>query len=597
MNDNVEEIKRRLNILDVVQSYVPLRKAGSTWKGLCPFHQEKSPSFTVNEERQIYKCFGCNEAGDVIDFVMKMEHLTFPEALQMLADRAGVILDKRKTPAQYAQEKDEKSRLYRINRLAADVFHKVLMEHPRAAAAREYLKSRGLQDQTLQDFRLGFALPASRLEQSLLARFLQGRGYSQAELKRAGSPERYSNRLMFPLWDVLANPVGFTGRTLDPNDQPKYLNTPETPLFKKSRILYPLHRAKEAIKQANQAVLVEGQMDVLLAHQLGTHQVVATSGTALTSDHLEIIRRYTPRVVFAFDADAAGIEATRKAILLAYDLEMEPSVVQMPAGYKDLGELALADPPAWTALLDKPLAAFIWQLDTAKQTVPDAESAAGKKAVGKLLLPLLARMRDPIERAHWSQLLARKLSLSERVITEALHRYLEIARHKAGSSQPTREATASAVASPPARLSPEEVLLGLLLLYPENIAGVATSINVQDFPEGSATQRLAKSIAAWYTKTGSSDQADLLAAVKGDLPRAEAIWLEALIGQVEQLHAGSDARLITNEIRAGLRRLRDRRTETIKEDMATAIADAEASGDRSKVQQLLKDLQHMLKKE
>lgn len=590
MNDNVEEIKRRLNILDLVQSYVPLRKAGSTWKGLCPFHQEKTPSFTVNEERQIFKCFGCNEAGDIIDLVMKMENLTFPEALQLLADRAGVILDKRKTPAQYAQEKDEKSQLYHINRLAADVFHKVLREHPRAAAARDYLAERGLKPETIDAFRLGFALPSKKFEPSLLGHFLEQRGFSASERKRAGSPERFSQRLIFPLWDVLANPIGFTGRALDPNDQPKYLNTPETPLFKKSHILYPLHQAKEAIKRHDQAIVVEGQMDVLLAHQLGTSQVVATSGTALTADHLKILSRYTRRILFAFDADQAGFEATRKAILLAYDLELEPGVIRLPAGYKDLGELALSEPAAWQTAIAAAQPAFAWQLAVARETTPEPNSAAGKKAIARLLLPLLARMRDPIEQAHWVQVLARSLGLAERVISEALQRQPANTPSSSPSDQPSVRGDAD-------RFTAEDILIGLLLLHPELLSEFAVRLEPDDFPSASRSRQLAKKIASWYTLKGSDDQANLLAAVQGELPRPDAVWLASLIGEVEHQHATSDNQLVANEIRAGLARLRTQRKEGIKDRMAAAIAQAEASGDRSQVQQLLQELQQLLKKE
>ncbi len=594
-NDDVDQIKHRLNIADLVQSYVPMRKAGSTWKGLCPFHQEKSPSFTVNEERQIYKCFGCGEAGDIIDFVMKMEHLTFPEGLQLLADRAGVILDKRKTPIQYAQEKDEKSRLYQINRLAADVFHKILLEHPKAAAAREYLASRGLTSETIKTFHLGFAPAGNRMEPSVLQRFLAQRGFNSTETKKAGSPERFTNRLMFPLWDALGNPIGFTGRALDPNDQPKYLNTPETPLFKKSRILYPLAHAKDAIKLTGRVVMVEGQMDVLLAHQLGTKGVVATSGTALTTEHLEIVRRYTTKVLFSFDADGAGIEATRKAVLLAYDLELEPSVVRLPKGYKDLGELALVDPKAWQTALDTALPAFTWQLAIAEETTPEPQSATSKKAIGRLLLPLLSRMRDPIERAHWTQLLARKLGLAERVIIEALEKYNKLVADKAAVSSRTAPATPTRAPIQSARLTAEETLLGLLLLHPEELPTVATKIEPDDFGEGTRVQRLAKSIASWYTRTGSTNQADLLVAVKGELSRPDAIWLDSLMSAMEQLHAESDKLLITNEIRAGFDRLRTHRSEAIKERMAAAIGQAEASGDRAQVQKLLKELQEAFK--
>ncbi|MBI4174983.1 DNA primase [Candidatus Berkelbacteria bacterium] len=597
MSNDIEDIKHRLNIVDVAQSYLHLKKMGAGWKGLCPFHQEKTPSFNVNEERQIFKCFGCNEAGDVFDFVQKMEHLTFPEVLQLLADRAGVILDRTKTPAIFAKEKDEKSRLYALNRLAAQVFHKILLEHPKAATARAYLEERGMTVATIKEFQLGYAPPAVRHTPPPLEQLLLQRGFRRSELTNAGSPERFANRLMFPLWDALGNPIGFTGRALAAEDQPKYLNTPETPIFKKGRILYPLHRAKEAIKRDQRSILVEGQMDVLLAHQLGTQATVATSGTALTSDHLVILRRYTPKVALAFDSDAAGIEATRKAILLAYDLEMEPLVIVLPAGVKDLGELALSDPLAWTAALDKALPAFTWQLETALKQVTDAASASGKKAIAAQLLPVLVRMRDPIERAHWIQLVARRLHVADRTIGEAIDRH--IAKSANGEQRIAQRNPTPGVGVGPSpaaeRLTPDGLLLGLLLYFPEHLVQVAAKIDLRDFMAESKEQRLAKAISICYTHQGQTERTAFEQAVKATLDAADRRWLDQVLAEIERLHAASDPAQIRAEIDAGLARLHTRQREALKGSMAERIAAAEGTGDRQAVQDLLKELQHMLK--
>ena len=587
MNDDIEEIKRRVNIVDLVGSYLPLKKSGGGWKGQCPFHQEKTASFNVNPERQIFKCFGCNEAGDAIDFVMKMEHLTFPEGLQLLADRVGVILDHRKTPDQYAKEKDEKSRLYQVNRLSLEVFHKILLEHPQATSVREYLTRRGLTDATIRTFKIGFAPPYPRGSASVLERFLVSRGFSASERKNAGSPERFSNRLIFPFWDTLGNVVGFTGRALDPEDQPKYLNTPETPIFKKSRILYPLHYARDGIKSTRQAVLVEGQMDVLLAHQIGTSEVVATSGTALTADHLTILGRYTPRIVFAFDNDKAGLEATRKAIVLAYELELEPFVVSLPAKYKDLGELALAEPDLWPAALAAAQPGFAWQLAAAvaEHTV---QSATGKKAVAKLTLPILARIRDPIERSHWLQVLAETLRMPERTIVEALDRT---------KATPTTQSTHSVASAPVTaeRRTPDEILLGLLLAYPEHIEHVVPSIEEWFFSENNRTERVAKILSTWYSNPETIEYSHAFEAVERQLTRDDSTWLAGLVSEIETRHAADSSPAIRAEIDTSLAKLRLARREELKEAMAQKIAAAEARGDRSGVQELLKEFQQMLK--
>lgn len=587
MNDDIDEIKRRINLVDLVGSYLPLKKSGGGWKGSCPFHQEKTASFNVNPERQIFKCFGCNEAGDAIDFVMKMEHLTFPEGLQLLADRVGVILDRRKTPDQYAKEKDEKSRLYQINRLSLEVFHKILLEHPQAASVREYLVSRGLSDATVRTFKIGFAPAYPRGSSSVLERFLAGRGFTAAERKLAGSPERFSNRLIFPLWDTLGNVVGFTGRALDPDDQPKYLNTPETPIFKKSRVLYPLHHARDGIKTAHQAILVEGQMDVLLAHQIGTSEVVATSGTALTADHLAILRRYTPRILFAFDNDKAGLEATRKAIILAYELELEPFVVSLPADYKDLGELALAKPALWAEAVAVAQPGFAWQLAAAvaEHTV---QSSTGKKAVAKVTLPILARVRDPIERAHWLQVLAETLRMPERTIVEALDR-----TKSTPLAQPTGGPVSTATTAE--RRTADEVLLGLLLAYPEHIPQVITHIEEWFFSGNNRTERVAKILLTWYSNPETIEYSHALAAVERQLNRDDSTWLAGLVSEIETRHAADPSPAIRAEIDSSVAKLRLARREELKETMAAKIAAAEARGDRPAVQELLKEFQHMLK--
>lgn len=593
--DDVEEVKRRINLIDLTQSYVPLRKAGSGWKGLCPFHQEKSPSFHVNPERQTFKCFGCGEAGDAIDLVMKMEFLTFPEALQLLADRVGVILDKRKTPEQYAKDKDEKSRLYRINRLATDVYHKILFDHPKAADARTYLASRGLSEETIKLFRLGYAPAATRGVPSVLERFLTQRGFSADEWRKAGSPERFSNRIIFPLWDVLGNPVGFTGRALSSDDQPKYLNTPETPLFKKGRLLYPLHTARDAIKTTGRVIVVEGQMDVLLAHQLGTHATVATSGTALTLEHLAILGRYTNRILFCFDSDAAGIEATRKAIVLAYDLELEPYVIRLPSGVKDVGELAIETPEAWLTAASQAVPAVVWQLETAQALTSELDPASGKKAIGKLVLPILARIRDPIERAHWIQIVARTLHVPEKTIAEALERHSRLRTEGTNldrSGGLKNQPSATSVSNH--RAEPEELLLGLMLSYPEHLPSVIMRLEPKDFTEHDRTHKLAQVIATTYARIGSADVKAFVEAIRVGFSGSDQTWLASLLSDVEHLHRDTEHAAIVREIQVGFDRLRLKRHEVVKETVAQAIAAAEAKGDRSEVQRLIKSFQAML---
>ncbi|MBI3261114.1 DNA primase [Candidatus Berkelbacteria bacterium] len=343
---DVEEIKAKIDIVDFIGQYVTLKKAGSNHKAPCPFHQERTPSFMVSRDKQIFKCFGCGESGDVVSFLMKQENLEFREALQILADKVGVQLEKSKPKAVYEEEKNTKNRLLAINALAAELYHKILRDHPIAQGARDYLSERKLTNETIKQFMIGYAP-----RKDVLTQLLSQRGFTTQEIRAAGSPEMFHHRITFPIFDQIGNVVGFSCRALDPQDEPKYLNTRETALYNKSRIIYGLHQAKQAIKHAAQAVVVEGQMDVVASHQAGVPTAVASSGTALTEDHLRILARLTPTVVFAFDADEAGLKAAMSAIELALPQELVVRLVDFPSGIKDTGELVASDPKAWPELV------------------------------------------------------------------------------------------------------------------------------------------------------------------------------------------------------------------------------------------------------
>lgn len=308
--DEVEEIKRRIDIVDLISSYLTVKKAGSNYKAICPFHQEKTPSFMVSAEKQIFKCFGCGEGGDIFTFIEKMENLEFPEALKMLADRAGVQLKRKKFVPE--EGKDRKTRLYKINDLAARVFNKILTTHPSGRVALEYLKKRGINEQTINEFTIGYASSSRSMRE-----FLLKKGFRPTELSEAGSPDRFFKRIIFPIRNRMGNTIAFTGRVIDPKLEPKYLNTPDTIIFHKGEVLYNLDQARGAIKQKNAVIVVEGQMDVISSHQAGVKNIVASSGTALTADHLQILYRYTPNIIFAFDSDSAGLLTAKKAYQMA----------------------------------------------------------------------------------------------------------------------------------------------------------------------------------------------------------------------------------------------------------------------------------------
>lgn len=310
MQSPTEEIKARLNIVDVVASYVKLDKSGSHWKACCPFHRERSPSFMVNEERQMWHCFGCNKGGDVFAFVMEMEGMGFRDALVMLAERANVELPQYSKESQehYQEERDEKTRLFEIHELATKFYEKQLWEGVGKDQALPYLHKRGLSDESIRTFRLGFAPSGWRN----LYDFLVKSGFHAKELVQAGIAlkkdqgdgyyDRFRERIMFPITDTIGRVIGYSARVAPGADesQAKYINTSETPIYKKSQVLYGLSYARQAIKQAGYTVLVEGNMDVIACHQAGIENTVAVSGTALTEEQLAMLRRYGKEMRFFF---------------------------------------------------------------------------------------------------------------------------------------------------------------------------------------------------------------------------------------------------------------------------------------------------------
>ena len=310
INSPVDEIKSRLDVVDVVGGYIRLSKAGRNYRALCPFHSEKTPSFFVSPERQMWYCFGCQKGGSIFDFVMQMDGLEFGDALKVLAQRAGVEL-KKIDPKLSAKWKTEKTRLYEICELAAKFFERQLEAGKTGQSVQKYLKERGLKSKTIQEWRIGYGPD----KWQALSDFLKGRGYGEEEIERTGlsvrkdeiqnsNYDRFRNRIIFPIYDLNGGVVGFSGRIFG-EGEPKYLNTPNTLIYDKSRVLYGLDRAKLDIRKDNFCVLVEGQMDVIMSHQAGVRNAVASSGTALTVEHLKIIKRYTENLAMAFDMDLA----------------------------------------------------------------------------------------------------------------------------------------------------------------------------------------------------------------------------------------------------------------------------------------------------
>lgn len=427
-----DEIKDRLDVVSVISDHVSLAQAGRNFKGLCPFHQEKTPSFFVFPDRQSWRCFGCGSGGDIISFVMKREGLDFGTALKSLADRAGVSLPekKRKGP-----EDGGSARLYAINEAAAQYYQELLLGSPAADQARAYVARRSLNPETVRQFRLGYSLD----EWDGLKRHLREKGYREGELVAAGLAsekdsrifDRFRGRLMFPICDAKGRVLGFGARALD-DSTPKYLNSAESPIFSKSSVLYALDQASEAIREERKVVIVEGYMDAVTAHQAGFRNVIASMGTALTEKQIGLLRGLASRVCLSLDADAAGNAATLRGIEIcrqalergprsapnwlagSTELKAEISIIPIPEG-KDPDDVIRQDPDEWRRLVDNALPLMDYLLGIAQQRF-DTSRPEGRSQIIDQLLPLIAEIRDGLEREVYLGKLSRLTGVGERTL-------------------------------------------------------------------------------------------------------------------------------------------------------------------------------------
>ncbi len=463
--DEVAEIKSRLEITEVVGGYLPLKQAGRNLKAPCPFHQEKSASFMVSPERGIYHCFGCNEGGDIFSFVMKMEGLEFREALEKLARLAGVELKARR--GESAELNRRRARLLEAHELAAQYFQTSLVKNP---IALDYVvKRRHLGKNTVRDFRIGYA-PDSW---NALTDFLVKRGFTQAELlegglarQKEGSSSIYDlfrKRIMFTISDRDGRPIGFTGRVMD-DELPKYMNTPQTPLYDKSSAIFGLHLAREAIRSSDEVVLVEGNMDVVASHQAGIKQVVASSGTALTLDQLRTLSKLTKNIKLAFDSDRAGLAATERAIELGQKLGLTLRMVETP-GAKDPDELIQADPEAWKQAIANAKYIIDYLFDRFAQDY-DLETAIGKRQYTDRLAANLRRLGDAVERDHYTKLLAKRIDIDEEAVRSKIDNPDTANESISQLDEPVPRAVVQASGKPTARVQLEEGILAMALSFP-----------------------------------------------------------------------------------------------------------------------------------
>jgi len=486
MGTDLEEIKSRLNIVDVLGEYIRLERAGANYRANCPFHNEKSPSFMVSEDKQIWHCFGCQKGGDIFGFVMEIEGLEFRDALKLLAEKAGIEL-KKTNP----KEAEQKSRVLDILELATKFYQAHLLQTAGGKKIVDYLHERGINDESIREFRLGYA-PNSW---NKTMQFLVKNGFAQAEIAKAGLSvesqknqadkyyDRFRDRIMFPISDTNSKVVGYSARVAPGGDesQAKYVNTPETEVYHKSKILYGINRAKSEIRQQGSVLLVEGNMDVIAAHQAGLRNTVAVSGTAMTQEHLNIIKRYTNNIKMCFDMDSAGELATKKSIKLCFEKETNVQVVQLPSG-KDAADLAKNDPEVLRESVNQARSAMEYFFDKtfAKH---DKGRVEDKKIITEELLEMIKYLNNDVEKSHWLKKLATELNIEDSILTDMLKK-ANLKERVIGTSKdllPERQ-----VFIPLGKIETlTKDLIGLMLIYSNVWKGITEMDDLSYLPKNS----------------------------------------------------------------------------------------------------------------
>ena len=568
MSSPIEEIKKRVDIVDLIGSYIRLSKAGANFKAVCPFHNEKTPSFYVSPAREIFHCFGCNAGGDVFRFVSMIEGVQFPEALEILASRAGVAI-KREDP----RLANERKRLLQIVSEAAHYYEEELSKNRRAT---DYLAQRGVSKASLKSFRLGFA-PDSW---DGVLNHLKQKGYKAEEAEKAGLAilsnrpdarakyyDRFRSRVMFPISDASGRIVGFSGRIFDKEtNEGKYINTPNTSLYDKSKILYLWDRAKNDIRRENSCIVVEGQMDALMSHQAGVANVVATSGTALGNWHMSTIKRLASEIFFTFDADEAGDTASRRAFDLAFESlgsGFDVKIVEVPHG-KDPADTIKENPLYWKTAVQTAKPVLYFFLDRLKKKYPQDMPKLGRE-VRESILPYVVHLKNEIDKARYVQDIAKFLEMRE----ESL--WLELKNFPRDKGAAGREAKPVATIAKSRRQLVEERIVGMLkwkgAYSPETIAGLKDLFSRENLP-----------ILLSLSEGRSEFEQDL-----------ERLSLEVEILWGDSLNFSEELKKLTLELER----------EVIKDKLANLSNDIrkiEASGEKDKLAEHLKEFQEISKK-
>ncbi len=476
----IEEIRNRCDIVEVIGTYVPLKQRGSSYYAVCPFHTEKTPSFAVNPAKQIFHCFGCGAGGDVFSFVAKHQNLSFYEAIKVLADRCGVELSHQQQTSQELARLKEREQFFAINELAAD-YYKQLLNKQEGALAREYLAHRRVSTQCVEKFVLGYA-PSGW---NHLLQYMANKGVAPQKLlqvgliiprsKGAGFYDRFRQRLMFPIYNAQGKVIGFGGRTLDDEQQPKYLNSPDTPLYHKGEGFYGLNWAREDIGKSGSAIIVEGYLDLITAHQYGFTNVVATLGTAITQAQVRKLRQWAKEVIIFFDSDTAGISAAARSWALFLESGLRVRVAALEAEGDPDSYLNTYGTSGFEGCIGRAVSLLDFVIE---QSIVQSKQNGieGKIEALNKILPVLASINNQVERTSYLKQLAERLNIEEGVLLQELRKVVESGRRKID-----KPASISGDTSGSATQLAEKMLIQLMICYPSTQQSALSQLQAHDF--------------------------------------------------------------------------------------------------------------------
>lgn len=579
--DQVQEIKDRSDIVEIISTYLTLKRAGANFKANCPFHNEKSPSFMVSPERQTFKCFGCSEGGDVITFIEKMEGLDFYNALKLLADRAGIVL--KNQSVKYGEKEhssDQKTKIFEINEWAKKVYQKLFIDHPKAEKARSYIfGKRGMEKETADRFEIGYA-PDSW---DFILRYLRNKKYEDSEIVAAGLAiksergkvyDRFRGRVMFPINNAMGSTIAFTSRILeDSTDQAKYINSSESSIYIKGKTIYGLDKAKMAIKENDLAVLVEGNMDVIACHQAGYKNVVAVSGTALTEDQLKILSRYGRTIAFCFDMDSAGQTALKRAVRLAISNDISTKVISLPGGIKDPDEAIKKDKTIWEKSVKEAKSSMEYLIDKVAPPNQTLDIDQKKKAA-KEILPVVKAISSDIEKEYYVKYLSERLGTSRDSLVKAIEKTktdTEFRRNNKGDNLSTKET--------PKKSTILEKILALIWIEP------TLQVEIKELADAKVDPPLLEYLT--MIQSGKIDRDRLGQETKSALDQIAMEIIKELDTEEKEV--------LQSEYKYLVGRLRSQNNEQIKEDYAQKIKEAENRGDKKALKDLLLEFSKLIK--